>query len=146
MAKAAHEAGMRIGWYYSPMDWRDPDCRSEHNDRFVKHMQAELTELLSNYGKIDLLWFDTDGEPAPWDQAKTYAIIKKLQPDIVINNRLDLQEPGMPTAHQPESIHPNADYYTPEQFIGGFDIRHPWESCMTTSKRISGPGAARTTA
>lgn len=135
LADAAHEAGMKIGWYYSPMDWRDPNCRSEHNDVFVKEMQAELTELLSNYGKIDLLWFDTDGEPAPWDQAKTYAIIKKLQPDIVINNRLDLQEPGQPQAHQPESIHPNADYYTPEQFIGGFDIKHPWESCMTTSRR-----------
>jgi alpha-L-fucosidase len=135
LADAAHEAGMKIGWYYSPMDWRDPNCRNEHNDRFVREMQAELTELLSNYGKIDLLWFDTDGEPAPWDQAKTYAIIKKLQPDIVINNRLDLQEPGQPTAHQPESIHPNADYYTPEQFIGGFDIQHPWESCMTTSKK-----------
>jgi alpha-L-fucosidase len=135
LAEAAHEAGMKLGWYYSPMDWRDPNCRSENNDRFVKEMQAELTELLSNYGKIDLLWFDTDGEPAPWDQAKTYAIIKKLQPDIVINNRLDLQEPGEPTAHQPESIHPNADYYTPEQFIGGFDVQHPWESCMTTSRK-----------
>lgn len=135
LAAAAHEAGMKIGWYYSPMDWRDPNCRNEHNDRFVRDIQAELTELLGNYGKIDLLWFDTDGEPAPWDQTATYAIIKKLQPDIVINNRLDLQEPGQPQAHQPASIHPNADYYTPEQFIGGFDIQHPWESCMTTSKR-----------
>jgi alpha-L-fucosidase len=135
LADAAHEAGMKIGWYYSPMDWKNPDCRSENNGRFVKQIQAELTELLTNYGKIDLLWFDTDGEPAPWDQKNTYAIIKKLQPDIVINNRLDLQEPGQPTAHQPESIHENADYYTPEQFIGGFDIRHPWESCMTTSRK-----------
>ena len=62
--------------------------------------EAELAELLGNYGKIDLLWFDTDGEPAPWDQERTYAIIKKLQPDIVINNRLDLQEPGQPQAEQ----------------------------------------------
>jgi alpha-L-fucosidase len=135
LADAAHEAGMKLGWYYSPMDWKNPDCRSEKNDRFVKQIQAELTELLANYGKIDLLWFDTDGEPAPWDQKNTYALIKKLQPDIVINNRLDLQEPGQPQAHQPESIHPGADYYTPEQFVGGFDVRHPWESCMTTSRK-----------
>jgi alpha-L-fucosidase len=135
LADAAHEAGMKLGWYYSPMDWRDPNCRNEHNDQFVKDIQAELTELLSNYGKIDLLWFDTDGAPAPWDQKNTYAMIKKLQPDIVINNRLDLQEPGKPQAHQPESITANTDYYTPEQFIGGFDIKHPWESCMTTSRK-----------
>ncbi|MBN2579547.1 MAG: alpha-L-fucosidase [Pirellulales bacterium] len=133
LAQAAHEAGMRIGWYYSPMDWRDPDCRQEHNDRFVKKMRAEIRELLSNYGKIDLLWFDTDGCPAPWDQEPTYAMIKQLQPEIVINNRLDLDDPGDPHCATPESIGPHADYYTPEQFIGGYDDRHPWESCMTVS-------------
>jgi alpha-L-fucosidase len=135
LARAAHKAGMRIGWYFSPMDWRDPDCRQEHNDRFVKRNQAELRELLTNYGKIDLLWFDTDGCPAPWDQERTYALVKQLQPEIVINNRLDLQEPGKPQAHQPESIGPHADYYTPEQFIRGYDDEHPWESCMTVSAR-----------
>jgi len=56
LAKAAHEAGMKIGWYYSPMDWRDPDCRSANNDRFIKTIREELRELLTNYGKIDLLW------------------------------------------------------------------------------------------
>ena len=53
-------------------------------------MQAELAELLTNYGKIDLLWFDTDGRSAPWDQERTYAMIRKLQPEIVIDNRLDI--------------------------------------------------------
>jgi alpha-L-fucosidase len=135
LAKAAHEAGMRIGWYYSPMDWRDPDCRSANNDRFVKHMQEEIRELLTNYGRIDLLWFDTDGCPTPWGQEATYAMIKKLQPQIVIDNRLDIGDPGSPAAADPKSIGPHADYYTPEQFVGGFDIRYPWESCMTTSHR-----------
>jgi alpha-L-fucosidase len=135
LAKAAHEQGMKIGWYYSPMDWRNPDCRGEHNDRFVKTIREELRELLSNYGKIDLLWFDTDGWPAPWGQEETYAMIKKLQPEIVIDNRFDLGDAGDPHAATPESIGPHADYYTPEQFIGGFDVRHPWESCMTTSRR-----------
>jgi alpha-L-fucosidase len=134
LAKATHEEGMRIGWYFSPMDWRDPDCRSEHNDRFVARMQEELRELLGNYGKIDLLWFDTDGESAPWDQEQTYGIVKKLQPEIVINNRLDYcRKPGDPSVDRPESIGAHSDYYTPEQVIGGFDIRHPWESCITVS-------------
>ncbi len=50
LAKAAHQQGMKIGWYFSAMDWRDPDCRSANNDRFVRKFQAELRELLSNYG------------------------------------------------------------------------------------------------
>jgi alpha-L-fucosidase len=128
LAKAAHEAGMRIGWYFSPMDWRDPDCRNAKNDEFVARMQGELRELLGNYGKIDLLWFDCDGGTVPWHQEETYALVKKLQPEIVIDNRLDLGEGG----HW-ASIGPQADYATPEQFIGGFNIERPWESCMTLS-------------
>ena len=132
LAKAAHAAGMGIGWYYSPMDWRDPDCRNEKNAAFVKRMQAELTELLTNYGPIDLLWFDTDGGSAPWDQEHTYALVRKLQPGIVINNRLDM---GSQAAYHAQAIGPWADYYTPEQRIGGFDNQRPWESCMTISRR-----------
>ncbi len=133
LAKACHEAGMKIGWYFSPMDWKDPDCRNEKNAEFVKRMQLELRELLSKYGKIDLLWFDTDGCPAVWDQAATYKLVKELQPNIIINNRLNIGE-GV-NAGSPDSIGPQADYYTPEQYIGGFDNKTPWESCMTMSAR-----------
>ena len=140
LAKAAHEAGMGIGWYYSPMDWRDPDCRNAKNAEFVKRMQAELTELLSNYGQIDVLWFDYDGRPSPWDQERTYALVRRLQPKIVIDNRLDAGRQdagwlGSAGAHHPAGVGPWADFYTPEQFIGGFDREHAWESCMTISRR-----------
>ena len=131
LAKAAHEAGMKLGWYFSPMDWRDPDCRTAKNAEFVKRMQAELTELLSNYGKIDILWFDWDARSVPWDQPNTYALVRRLQPDIVINNRLDSTR-HFP-AGQPDCIGPWADFYTPEQRIGGLDNQRPWESCMTVS-------------
>jgi alpha-L-fucosidase len=133
LAQAAHEQGMRIGWYFSPMDWRDPDCRSPNNDRFIAKMQEELRELLGHYGKIDLLWFDCDGGETPWDQEQTYALVKQLQPQIVINNRLDMG-PGR-DAGSPRSIGPHADYFTPEQWIGGFEDQSPWESCMTLSRR-----------
>lgn len=133
LARAAHAQGMRLGWYFSPMDWRDPDCRGKHNDRFVSKMQAELRELLSNYGRIDLLWFDCDGREAPWDQANTYALVKRLQPGIIINNRLDLGVDGNPGLAS--NMAPQADYFTPEQWVGSFDDRHPWESCMTVSRR-----------
>lgn len=130
LARAAHKAGMKIGWYYSPMDWRDPDCRNEKNAEFVKRMQAEITELLTNYGKIDILWFDTDGKEAPWDQENTYTLVRKLQPGIMINERLDLGETGWNEGR----IGPWADFHTPEQTVGNFDQR-PWESCMTISKK-----------
>lgn len=133
LARAAHDQGLRLGWYFSPMDWRDPDCRSANNDRFVATLQAELRELLGNYGRIDLLWFDYDGGDAVWDQAKTYALVRQLQPGIVINNRLDLG-PGQ-DAGSPANIGPQADYYSPEQRVGAYDDQRPWESCMTTSRR-----------
>jgi len=61
LAKAARAQGIRIGWYFSPMDWRDPDFRTERNAAFLQRMQAEVRELLTNYGVIDLLWFDWTG-------------------------------------------------------------------------------------
>ena len=61
------------------MDWRDPDFRTERNALFVGRMQAELRELLSHYGRIDLLWFDWDGHREPlYDQARTYQLVKSL--------------------------------------------------------------------
>ncbi|MDR3688002.1 MAG: alpha-L-fucosidase [Fimbriimonas sp.] len=132
LAAAAHRAGMKIGWYFSPMDWKDPDCRNANNTAFVKRMQGEIRELLTQYGRIDLLWFDYDGGTVPWDQEGTYALVKKLQPGIIIDNRLDL---GPNTnAGDPRTVGPNADYFTPEQWIGGYNDQKPWESCMTISR------------
>ena len=134
LANAAHKAGMRVGWYYSPMDWRDPDCRTDRNSVYVKRMQGHLRELLSNYGRIDLLWFDTDGGPAPWDQAATYGLVRSLQPRLIINNRLDM---GSNEDYKAQNIRTNADYQTPEQRIGAFDNIHPWETCMTLGTQWS---------
>jgi alpha-L-fucosidase len=134
LATAAHKAGMKIGWYYSPMDWRDPDCRTERNAAYLARMQAHLRELLGNYGRMDILWFDTDGGPAPWEQERTYGFVRSLQPNIVINNRLDMGNIG---DYNAQKIGPNADYYTPEQRVGEFDISRPWETCMTLGTQWS---------
>ena len=134
LSAAAHTAGMRVGWYYSPMDWRDPDCRTERNSVYVNRMQGHLRELLSNYGRIDLMWFDTDGGPAPWDQAATYGLVRSLQPRLIINNRLDM---GSLDDYKAQNIGPNADYQTPEQRIGAFDNVRPWETCMTLGTQWS---------
>jgi arabinogalactan endo-1,4-beta-galactosidase len=134
LAAAAHEAGLRLGWYYSPMDWYDPDCRTERNAVYVKRMQAQLCELLGDYGRVDLLWFDTDGGPTPWEQPATYRLVRVLQPGIIINNRLDM---GSLADYNEQRVGPQADYCTPEQHIGGYDDRTPWETCMTLGTQWS---------
>jgi len=133
LAKAAHDEGMKLGWYFSPMDWRDPDFRTERNATFLGKMQKEVQEVLGNYGRIDLLWFDWDGREPLYDQPHTYALVRKLQPEIVINNRLDLGVGNKNT----EIRNPNADYYTPEQQIGKYDDQRPWETCMTLGTQWS---------
>jgi alpha-L-fucosidase len=133
LAKAAHDEGMKLGWYFSPMDWRDPDFRTERNAAFVGRMQKEVRELLSNYGRIDLLWFDWDGREPLYDQLDTYALVRNMQTQIIINNRLDL---GIGNDNT-EIRSPNADYYTPEQRIGRYDDQRPWETCMTLGTQWS---------
>ena len=131
LAKAARAQGLKIGWYFSPMDWRDPDFRTERNAAFLQRMQGELRELLTNYGPIDLLWFDWDGREPLYEQAQTYALVKSLQPNTIINNRLDL---GQGNSDR-QILSTNAEYYTPEQDVGAYDDQRPWESCMTTSRK-----------
>ncbi len=131
LAKAARAQGVRLGWYFSPMDWRDPDFRSDRHAAFLGRMQAEVRELLSGYGPIDLLWFDWDGGEPLYDQARTYGLVRQLQPSIISNNRLDLG----PDNSDRQILSTHADYYTPEQHVGAYDDQRPWESCMTLSSR-----------
>jgi alpha-L-fucosidase len=131
LADAAHQRDFRLGWYFSPMDWRDPEFRTDRQPAFLRRMQAELRELLANYGRIDLLWFDWDGHEPLYDPASTYPLVRSLQPALVINNRLDLG----PGNSDRQILSTNADYYTPEQHVGAYDDQRPWESCMTLSAR-----------
>ena len=133
LAKAAHEAGMGIGWYYSPMDWRDPDCRNAKNAEFVKRMQAELrgTAHQLRQDRLALVRLRRPlGAVGPGAHLRP-------GPQAAAGDRH--QQPLGPGRRagrrQPQSIGPWADYYTPEQSIGGFDNQHPWESCMTISRR-----------
>ncbi|RPI98157.1 MAG: hypothetical protein EHM31_12230 [Candidatus Aminicenantes bacterium] len=134
LAAAVRKAGLRMGWYYSPMDWRDPDCRTGRNADYVKRMQGQIAELMTRFGRIDLLWFDWDGGTIPWDQEATYRLVREAQPEIVINNRLDCSFGGL-TADR--DIGPNADYLTPEQVIGAYNDERPWETCMTLGTQWS---------
>jgi alpha-L-fucosidase len=119
--EAARGEGLRVGFYYSLMDWHHPDgarCREDEaaRRRFVDYIHTHVRELMSNYGKIDILWYDV---PWPltaegWESLKMNQMVRKLQPDIVINNRSRVPE----------------DFDTPEQRIEASKGRN-WESCMT---------------
>ncbi|MGD0782425.1 MAG: alpha-L-fucosidase [Candidatus Aminicenantales bacterium] len=134
LAEAVRKAGLRIGWYYSPMDWWDPDCRTERNAAYVKRMQGQIRELVTRYGRIDILWFDWDGGTIPWDQDNTYRLVRTAQPRIIIDNRLECSTGGNSADRY---TGPNADYLTPEQEIGAYDDKRPWETCMTLGTQWS---------
>ena len=120
LADACHKAGLKLGFYYSPVDWHHPDYRTENHARYIKYMHDQLREICSNYGKIDIIWFDGLGGTAKdWDSVNLFKMIRKLQPHVIINNRAGL--PG--------------DHDTPEQRIGKFQTDRPWETCMTICRQ-----------
>src|SRR5580693_3913066 len=117
---AARAEGMRVGFYYSLMDWHHPDGMRSKDDpaarqRFVDYIHGQIRELLTNYGKIDVLWYDVacplDAEG--WQSEKMNKMVFELQPDIIVNNRNWLK----------------GDFSTPEQSIEA--TKGDWESCMT---------------
>jgi alpha-L-fucosidase len=134
LSAASRKAGIPFCVYFAPGDWKDPDCRNpKTNDVFVKRMHAQLTELLTQYGRIPLIWFDFDGWPNPSEPRETATLVRKLQPGVIITNRLE-------ALHSDEShgrVGPWGDYATPEQFVGGYCDRLPWETCMTIGQQWS---------
>jgi len=116
LADACHKAGLKLGFYYSPVDWYHPDYRTENHARYIEFLHGQIRELCTNYGKLDIMWFDgLGGSAKDWDSQNLFKMIRQLQPHIIINNRAGL--PG--------------DHDTPEQRIGKFQNDRAWETCMT---------------
>ena len=84
--------------------------------RFVDYIHGQVKELVTNYGKLDILWYDVAWplDAQGWESVEMNTMVRKLQPDIIINNRSKIPE----------------DFDTPEQRIEASQNR-PWESCMT---------------
>jgi alpha-L-fucosidase len=120
--EAARAEGLRVGFYYSLMDWHHPDgARCENNEearkRFVEYTHGLIHDLLTNYGKIDVLWYDVAWplNAEQWESERMNKMVFSLQPDIIVNNRNKL--PG--------------DFSTPEQRITPEESGRAWEACMT---------------
>ncbi|MFH1421711.1 MAG: alpha-L-fucosidase [Planctomycetota bacterium] len=145
--EAFREEGIKVGFYYSLLDWHHPeftidkhhpqrddkDFRKKEAKRdmrkYCEYMHKQIKELLTKFGKIDILWCDysypgEDGKGRDeWQSEKLVEMIRKLQPDILLNNRLDLPE--------------SADFYTPEQYLPHQQVKNSegapviWEGCQT---------------
>ena len=132
--KACRKYNMKIGFYYSLVDWRwkvvyqGPEKNPEGWKKLVKYVHSQVKELMTNYGKIDILWFDGNfyvnkrrtvhTQPQDWDAKNLIKMVRKLQPEIIINNRTGLPE----------------DFDTPEQHIRASESGRMWEACMTMNK------------
>ena len=138
-ADAIRAEGLRAGVYFSLIDWHHPDyppftdadkpydffaqarkLDPEKWERFTQFMFAQVRELLTDYGKIDVIWFDGGWERTAkhWKAQELAAMIRSLQPHILINDRL----PGQ------------GDYETPEQFVPAQAPAKRWETCMTINE------------
>ena len=118
---AARGEGLRVGFYYSLMDWHHPDgarCAEDEaaRKRFVAYTHGLVRELCTNYGKLDVLWYDVAWplDAKGWQSEEMNRMVRQLQPEIIINNRSKIPE----------------DFDTPEQRIAASANRN-WEACMT---------------
>ena len=153
--EAFREEGIKVGFYYSLLDWHHPDFTidsrhpqridggteeqyaalnvGKNMDNYRQYMKDQVTELLTNYGKIDIIWFDfsypgKNGKGRDdWDSEGILKLVRSLQPDIIVDNRLDLND-----------VWGGWDIQTPEQTKvdkcptwNGRKIH--WETCQTFS-------------
>jgi alpha-L-fucosidase len=144
LADECQKQGIKLFLYHSHLDWHHPDYfprgrtgltagRPEQGDfnRYLDYMDAQLTELLTNYGPIAGIWFDGiwDKPTADWRLTQTYELIHRLQPAALISNNHHLKtKPGEDfQAFEKDLPGANTAGFSGESEIG----RLPLETCET---------------
>ena len=147
---AFRNEGLKVGFYYSLIDWHHPDYPNVGNhpmkgdpewdtknydfDNYLTYMHNQVEELVTNYGDIDIMWFDYsfgDYTGEKWKATELVEMVRKHQPGIIIDNRLG----GEMTLEKPEVY--AGDFEGPEQVIPYDVIKDeagrpiPWEACIT---------------
>ena len=149
--------GLRVGLYYSLLDWHHPDyphADAHHPDReqpgvtnegrdfdrYLDYMHAQIRELCTNYGKIDIFWFDFSYDQMKgetWRATKLVRMVRSLQPGVLIDNRLEGSGEGFGSLLSGAPSEYSGDFVCPEQIIppqgiqdaNGRDVT--WEACVT---------------
>lgn len=156
--EAFRAEGLRVGLYYSLLDWHHPDyphygdrhhpMRADETqtnegrnwERYIEYYHNQVRELCTQYGKLDLLWFDfsyDDMRGQKWHAEELMEMVRSYQPEILIDNRLEVSGEGFGSLYQccPTPYH--GDFVTPEKMIppqGLQDVQGRdlcWESCVT---------------
>ena len=116
---ACRKYDLKVGLYYSPAQWGKYSIPFDNEKAYDDYFINQLGELLTNYGKIDVLWYDVAcplHNFESWDSVNRNARLRKLQPHIIINDRSSLPE----------------DFDTPEQSIRA--STRDWEACNTLTR------------
>ncbi len=151
MVEAFRAEGLRVGFYHSLLDWHHPEytidrfhpmfnnlefrekAKGRDIRKYAEYLHNQVREILTDFGRVDCLFMDFSfpGENGKgrkdWQSEKLLKMIRELQPEIILNDRLDLLDvPG------------GWDYRTPEQFMPREWVvmdshRVPWETCQTFS-------------
>ena len=153
--------GIKVGLYFSIIDWHHEDFphfgdsyhpmredpahsnKGRNFDRYLDYMHGQVRELLTDYGKLDIMWFDfsyKDMAGETWKSSELIKMVRSLQPGIIIDNRLEGsgEESGTILSANPTDY--AGDFACPEQMIPPEGIRNetgesvPWESCITLNK------------
>ena len=156
--EAFRAEGLKVGLYYSLLDWHhpdyphygdahhpmrdNPDYGNEGRDfsRYVEYFHNQVRELCTNYGKIDIIWFDfsyDDMKGEKWEATKLVNMVRSLQPGILIDNRLEGSGSEQGCLMTGEMVPYHGDFACPEQIIPpeglvnnkGEDV--VWEACAT---------------
>ncbi len=133
LAEACRKGGIGFGTYYSVCDWYHPlythggragsvENEGSDLDKYIEYLQNQTSELVKNYGPLTCMWFDVPRNIEAHHNEPTMEMLRKLQPNIVINNR----------AYFDENV---ADFETPEQNLGTFNRERPWETNMTIANQ-----------
>ncbi len=136
LAEACHKHGIKLGFYYSlGRDWQDPDCPTKNSARsntwdypdedakvfnkyFNRKARPQVEELVTRYGDVSILWFDTSGLISREESQELRHLIHEHQPKCIINSRIGNNL---------------GDYKVREQKIGD-SYNKPWESCVTMAR------------
>jgi alpha-L-fucosidase len=143
LSDACTKQGLTLCFYHSIMDWHNPDylprrkwetdrpTKDADYEKYVTYMKRQLKELLTNYGKIGVLWFDGEWE-STWTHERgkdLYEYLRNLRPDLIINNRVDKGRTDMAELIRDTTF--CGDFGTPEQEIPSKGLPGvDWESCI----------------
>lgn len=158
---AARAEGLHVGLYYSLIDWHHkdfphygdrqhpmrnrPEYANEGRDfeRYLDYMHAQVRELCTNYGKIDIMWFDfsyDDMRGEKWRASELVDMVRTLQPSIILNNRLECSGEGFGSLAEGQPTPYHGDFVSPEKIIPPCGIFDPagnlvyWEVCATMNQ------------